>query len=394
MNKLNIPQPESDIAKSVEEAYQIAEKIGYPLMLRPSYVLGGRGMEIVYDKDSLKNYIKSQVAEVSEEHPILIDKFLEDALEAEVDALTDGKDTFVAAVMEHIEEAGIHSGDSACAIPSLEITDDQLETIKNYTAKIAEGLNVVGLMNIQFAIYENKVYIIEANPRASRTVPLVSKVTGVNMARLATKLMLGESLASLGLKDKSIPYTVVKEAVFPFDKFENIDPVLGPEMRATGEVMGIAESYSHAFFKAQAAAGLELPLSGKVLITVNNKDKPKIKDTAEKLIELGFEITATKGTHDYLKKQGIDCSLINKLNRGRPNIIDAIKNGEIQLIVNTPIGKEGLEDDSYIRSGAIKHKIPYITTTNAARASVEGIEAALKSDYKLKAIQDYHKMLR
>jgi carbamoyl-phosphate synthase large subunit len=394
MNKLNIPQPESDIAKSVEEAYQIAEKIGYPLMLRPSYVLGGRGMEIVYDKDSLKNYIKSQVAEVSEEHPILIDKFLEDALEAEVDALTDGKDTFVAAVMEHIEEAGIHSGDSACAIPSLEITDDQLETIKNYTAKIAEGLNVVGLMNIQFAIYENKVYIIEANPRASRTVPLVSKVTGVNMARLATKLMLGESLASLGLKDKSIPYTGVKEAVFPFDKFENIDPVLGPEMRATGEVMGIAESYSHAFFKAQAAAGLELPLSGKVLITVNNKDKPKIKDTAEKLIELGFEITATKGTHDYLKKQGIDCSLINKLNRGRPNIIDAIKNGEIQLIVNTPIGKEGLEDDSYIRSGAIKHKIPYITTTNAARASVEGIEAALKSDYKLKAIQDYHKMLK
>ncbi|MFW6280736.1 MAG: carbamoyl-phosphate synthase large subunit [Halanaerobium sp.] len=394
MNKLNIPQPESDIAKSVEEAYQIAEKIGYPLMLRPSYVLGGRGMEIVYDKDSLKKYIKSQVAEVSEEHPILIDKFLEDALEAEVDALTDGKDTFVAAVMEHIEEAGIHSGDSACAVPSLEITDNQLETIKNYTAKIAEGLNVVGLMNIQFAIYENKVYIIEANPRASRTVPLVSKVTGVNMARLATKLMLGESLASLGLKDKKIPYTGVKEAVFPFDKFENIDPVLGPEMKATGEVMGIAESYSHAFFKAQAAAGLELPLSGKVLITVNNKDKPRIKNTAEKLIELGFEITATKGTHDYLKKQGIDCSLINKLNRGRPNIIDAIKNGEVQLIVNTPIGKEGLEDDSYIRSGAIKHKVPYITTTNAARASVEGIEAALKSDYKLKAIQDYHKMLK
>ncbi len=394
MNKLNIPQPESDIAKSVDEAYQIAEQIGFPLMLRPSYVLGGRGMEIVYDRDSLDNYIESQVAEVSAEHPILIDKFLEDALEAEVDALTDGKDTFVAAVMEHIEEAGIHSGDSACAIPSLEINDQQLETIKDYTAKIAEGLNVVGLMNIQYAIYEDEVYIIEANPRASRTVPLVSKVTGINMARLATKLMLGESLASLNLKDKVIPYTGVKEAVFPFDKFENIDPVLGPEMKATGEVMGIAESYAHAFYKAQSAAGLELPLSGKVLITVNDKDKPKIKDTAKKLVELGFEIVATKGTHQYLQSVGIKSSIINKLNRGRPNIIDAIKNDDIQLIVNTPVGKEGIEDDSYIRSGAIKHKIPYITTTNAARASVDGIEAALKSGYQLRAIQDYHKMLK
>ncbi len=394
MNKLNIPQPESDIAKSVDEADKIAEEIGFPLMLRPSYVLGGRGMEIVYDRDSLNNYIESQVAEVSAEHPILIDKFLEDALEAEVDALTDGKDTFAAAVMEHIEEAGIHSGDSACAIPSLEITDKQLETIKDYTAKIAEGLNVVGLMNIQFAIYEDEVYIIEANPRASRTVPLVSKVTGINMARLATKLMLGESLVSLNLKDKIIPYTGVKEAVFPFDKFENIDPVLGPEMKATGEVMGIAESYAHAFYKAQSAAGLELPLSGKVLITVNDKDKPKIKDTAKKLVELGFEITATKGTHQYLQSEGIESSIINKLNRGRPNIIDAVKNDDIQLIVNTPVGKEGIEDDSYIRSGAIKHKIPYITTTNAARASVDGIEAALKSDYELRAIQDYHKMLK
>lgn len=394
MNKLNIQQPESDIAKSVDEAYQIAEKIGYPLMLRPSYVLGGRGMEIVYDRDSLNNYIDSQVAEVSAEHPVLIDKFLEDALEAEVDALTDGKDTFVAAVMEHIEEAGIHSGDSACAIPSLEITDQQLEVIKDYTAKIAEGLNVIGLMNIQFAIYEDKVYIIEANPRASRTVPLVSKVTGINMARLATRLMLGESLSSLNLKDKIIPYTGVKEAVFPFDKFENVDPVLGPEMKATGEVMGIAKSYAHAFYKAQAAAGLELPLSGKVLITVNDKDKPKIKYTAEKLVELGFEIAATRGTHEYLQSEGIKSSIINKLNRGRPNIIDAIKNDDIQLIVNTPVGKEGIEDDSYIRSGAIKHKIPYITTTNAARASVDGIEAALKSDYELRAIQDYHKMLK
>lgn len=394
MNKLEIPQPESDVAKSVEQAYQIAERIGYPLMLRPSYVLGGRGMEIVYDKKSLDSYLESQVAEVSAEHPVLIDKFLEDALEAEVDALTDGEDTFVAAVMEHIEEAGIHSGDSACAIPSLEITDKQLETIKEYTSEIASALEVVGLMNIQFAIYEGKVYIIEANPRASRTVPLVSKVTGVNMAKLATRLMLGESLESLDLKDKEIPYTAVKEAVFPFDKFENVDVVLGPEMKATGEVMGIAETYAQAFYKAQTAAGLELPTSGKVLITVNDRDKEKILPTAKKLKELGFEIAATEGTKDFLAESGVEAELINKLGHGRPNIVDAIKNDEIQLIVNTPIGKEGIEDDSYIRSAAIKYNIPYITTTNAARASVEGIEAEINRDYELRAIQDYHKLLK
>ena len=393
MSELEIPQPESEIARSAAEAYQIAEEIGYPLMLRPSYVLGGRGMEIVYDQKSLDHYLETQVAEVSTEHPVLIDKFLEDALEAEVDALTDGEDTFVAAVMEHIEEAGIHSGDSACAIPSLEITDQQLETIKDYTAKIASALDVVGLMNIQFAIYEEEVYIIEANPRASRTVPLVSKVTGVNMAQLATRLMLGESLADLNLKEKEIPYTAVKEAVFPFDKFENVDAVLGPEMKATGEVMGIASTYSQAFYKAQTAADLELPTSGNVLITVNDKDKNKILPTAKKLKELDFNILATEGTQQFLNENGVESQLINKLGHGRPNIVDAVKNKEIQLIINTPVGKEGIEDDSYIRSTAIKYKIPYITTTNAARASVEGIEAAVNSDYELRAIQDYHKLL-
>lgn len=394
MNKLEIPQPESDIAKSVEQAYQIAEEIGYPLMLRPSYVLGGRGMEIVYDKKSLDNYLQSQVAEVSVEHPVLIDKFLEDALEAEVDALTDGEDTFVAAVMEHIEEAGIHSGDSACAIPSLEISDQHLEVIKDYTAKIASALEVVGLMNIQFAVYEGKVYIIEANPRASRTVPLVSKVTGINMAQLATRLMLGESLSSLNLKEKEIPYTGVKEAVFPFDKFENVDAVLGPEMKATGEVMGIASTYAQAFYKAQTAAGLQLPTSGNVLITVNDRDKEKILSTAKKLKELGFNILATQGTKQFLADNEVEAELINKMGHGRPDIVDAVKNDQIQLIVNTPIGKEGIEDDSYIRSAAIKYKVPYITTTNAAKASVEGIEAELNSDYELKAIQDYHKLLK
>ncbi len=393
MNKLGIPQPESDIANSIEEAHRIADRIGYPLMLRPSYVLGGRGMEIVYDKKSLDNYINTVVKEVSPDRPVLIDKFLEDALEAEVDALTDGKETYVAAVMEHIEEAGIHSGDSACSIPSQEISDEHMAVIEEYTVKIAMELNVIGLMNIQYAIYEGEVYIIEANPRASRTVPLVSKVTGINIAQAATRLMLGEPLASLNLKKKQLPYTGVKEAVFPFNMFDDVDPVLGPEMKATGEVMGIANTYPLAFFKAQEAAGKELPLSGKVLITVNDRDKHKIVESSKKFIELGFEIVATEGTHRYLKERGIKSSVINKINKGRPNIVDAIKNGEVQLIVNTPIGKKGMIDDSYIRSGAIKYNIPYITTTTATKASVEGIEAALKTEYQTRAIQDYHKML-
>jgi carbamoyl-phosphate synthase large subunit len=393
MGKLDIPQPESDIAHSLDEARRIADRIGYPLMLRPSYVLGGRGMEIVYDEESLITYVNNVVKEVSPDRPILIDKFLENAIEAEVDALTDGNQTFVAAVMEHIEEAGIHSGDSACTIPSINLTDEQLATIEDYTTKIARELNVVGLMNIQYAIAKGKIYIIEANPRASRTVPLVSKVTGINMAQIATRLMLGEPLAAMKLEQREIPYTGVKEAVFPFNMFEDVDPVLGPEMKATGEVMGIANTYPLAFFKAQEAAGIGLPLSGKVLVTVNDKDKPYIVESAKKLIDLGFEIIATKGTHKYLKSKGINSGVIHKLNKGRPNIVDAIKNREIQLIINTPIGKQGKVDDSYIRSGAIKYKIPYITTTTATKASVDGIEAAIKTDYQIKAIQDYHQML-
>ncbi|HLV09998.1 MAG TPA: carbamoyl-phosphate synthase large subunit, partial [Halanaerobiales bacterium] len=394
MSRLGIPQPESDIAHSLEQARKIAGQIGYPLMLRPSYVLGGRGMEIVYDEESLINYVNTVVREVSPDRPVLIDKFLENALEAEVDALTDGKDTFVAAVMEHIEEAGIHSGDSACTIPSINISDEQLAVIKDYTARIALELNVVGLMNIQYAIADGKVYIIEANPRASRTVPLVSKITGVNMAEAATRLMLGKGLSDLNLKEKKISYSGVKEAVFPFNMFDNFDPVLGPEMKATGEVMGIAETHPIAFFKAQEAAGVGLPRSGKALITVNDRDKIQIVQPAKKLLALGFELVATEGTHKYLKDRGIKSEVINKINRGRPNIVDAIKNGELQLIINTPIGKESKEDDSYIRSGAIKYNIPYITTTTATKASVDGIEAAIKVDYQVKAIQDYHQMVK
>lgn len=393
MNRLGIPQPESDIAHSLEEALEIAERIGYPLMLRPSYVLGGRGMEIVYDEESLVNYINTVVEEVSPDRPVLIDKFLEQAIEAEVDALTDGEETFVAAVMEHIEEAGIHSGDSACVIPSVNITEEQLEVIEDYTAKIARELDVVGLMNIQYAIADDEVYIIEANPRASRTVPLVSKVIGVNMAKIATRLMLGEPLSNMDLEDRNIPYFGVKEAVFPFNMFDDVDPLLGPEMRATGEVLGMAGSYPLAFFKAQKAEGVGLPKSGKVLITVNDRDKPRIVQPARKLVDLGFEIVATEGTHEFLNEKGIASSVINKLNRGRPNIADAIKNEEIQLIINTPVGKHGKEDDSYIRSGAIKYSIPYITTTTATEASVDGIAAALETDYQIKALQDYHQEL-
>lgn len=393
MTKLSIPQPESDIAHSIEEARKIARRIGYPLMVRPSYVLGGRGMEIVYDEESLDSYVKNAVEEVSPDHPILIDKFLENAIEAEVDALTDGTDTFVAAVMEHIEEAGIHSGDSACSIPPINITEEQMSLIEDYTEKIARELKVVGLMNIQYAIADNKVYIIEANPRASRTVPLVSKVTGINMAQLATCLMLGESLAEMKLVKRNIPYFGIKEAVFPFNMFKNVDPVLGPEMKATGEVMGIADSYSMAFFKAQEASGVSLPLEGKVLITIADKDKPLIVESAKKLSKLGFEILATEGTNKYLKEMGIESTVINKINKGRPNIVDAIKNGELQLIINTPIGKQGKDDDSYIRSGAIQYKIPYITTTTATKASVDGIATASKADYTVRAIQDFHKMI-
>ena len=393
MTKLGIPQPESGIAHSIEEARNIALQIGYPLMVRPSYVLGGRGMEIVYDEESLDSYVKSAVEEVSPEHPILIDRFLEHAIEAEVDALTDGKETFVAAVMEHIEEAGIHSGDSACSIPAINITDEELAVIEKYTAEIARELKVIGLMNIQYALADGKVYIIEANPRASRTVPLVSKVTGVNIAQLATRLMLGEPLAEMGLEKRDIPYYGIKEAVFPFSMFNNVDPVLGPEMKATGEVMGIADSYPIAFYKAQEASGVGLPLKGKVLITVADQDKPYIEESARKLSEMGFEILATEGTYRYLQEKGIESTEIKKINKGRPNIVDAIKNGELQLIINTPIGKESKDDDSYIRSGAIQYKIPYITTTTATVASVNGIAAASKAAYTVKAIQDFYKMI-
>lgn len=392
MQKLGIPQPESDMAGTVDEAFRIADRIGYPLIVRPSYVLGGRAMEIVLDEEMLRQYVTAAV-EVSPARPILIDKYLQEAVEAEADAIADGTDVFVPAVMEHIEFAGVHSGDSACVIPPISIPDKHISTIEEYTQKIAKEMKVVGLMNIQYAIAQDTVYVLEANPRASRTVPLVSKVCNIPMARIATQVIMGQTLQELKLTKGIVPHFGVKEAVFPFNMFQEVDPVLGPEMRSTGEVLGIADNYGLAFFKAQEAAKQNLPVEGTVLITVFDSDKPRILEVAQKFASLGFTIKATKGTHAYLSENGIQAEKILKMHEGRPNISDAINNGEIHLVINTPSGKFSVEDDSYIRKAAIRHKVPYITTTAAAFAAAEGIAAYRKDTGSVLSLQEYHRNL-
>jgi carbamoyl-phosphate synthase large subunit len=389
MRKLGIPQPESGMASSPDEALAIAERIGYPLMVRPSYVLGGRAMEVVHDEDMLKHYVAAAV-EVTPQRPILIDKFLENAIEAEADAIADGTDAFVPAVMEHIELAGIHSGDSACVLPPVSIPQKHIDTICEYTRKIAIELNVVGLMNIQYAIANDTVYILEANPRASRTVPLVSKVCGISMARLAVQLMLGKKLSDLGLKHRLISHFGVKEAVFPFNMFPEVDPLLGPEMRSTGEVLGLADSFGLAFFKSQQAANQHLPSEGAVLMTVTDTDKQAALEVAKEFQNLGFKIKATEGTHRFLVDNGLKTERILKMHEGRPNIVDAIKNDEIQLIINTPAGKISKYDDSYIRKAAVKYKVPYITTTAAAGAAAKGIAARRNGEAAVRSLQSYH----
>ena len=389
MKKLDIPMPQSGMASTLEEAFEVAGRIGYPLMVRPSYVLGGRGMQIVHDEKMLKEYVSAAV-EVTPERPILIDKFLEDAIEAEADAIADGTDAFVPAVMEHIELAGVHSGDSACVIPPVSIPQKHLDTIYDYTKLIARELGVVGLMNMQYAIAEDVVYVLEANPRASRTVPLVSKVCNISMARLATQLMLGRKLRDLGLKPATISYFGVKEAVFPFNMFPEVDPVLGPEMRSTGEVLGLADSFALAFFKAQEAAKQLLPTEGTVLITVAQADRPAVLEAAKRFNDLGFKIKATRGTSGFLTENGIPSEIIDKMHEGRPNIVDGIKNGEIHLVVNTPIGRLGMHDDSYIRKTAVRHGVPYITTTAAAVAAAKGIAAYRKRQSAVRSLQEYH----
>jgi carbamoyl-phosphate synthase large subunit len=389
MGRLGIPMPESGMASTLDEAIQIAQRIGYPLMVRPSYVLGGRGMEVVYDEEMLEKYVTAAVG-VTPERPILIDKFLENAIETEADAIADGTDAFVPAVMEHIELAGIHSGDSACVIPPISIPRRHLDTIYEYTKKIAIEFKVVGLMNIQYAIANDVVYILEANPRASRTVPLVSKVCNIPMARIATQIMLGKPLSQLNLKPQSITHFGVKEAVFPFNMLPEVDPVLGPEMRSTGEVLGLADSFGLAFFKAEEAAQPILPAQGTVLITTNDKEKGGAMEVAREFKKLGFKIKATNGTYRFLNKHGIESEPILKMHEGRPNIVDGIKNGEIQLVINTPIGRLGSHDDSYIRKAAIKYKVPYITTIAAAVAAAKGIAAVRQGHGRAKSLQKYH----
>jgi carbamoyl-phosphate synthase large subunit len=389
MRKLDIPQPESGMASTIDEAQKIAEKIGYPLMVRPSYVLGGRGMEVVQDEESLKFYLEAAVV-ISPQRPILIDRFLDNAIEAEADAIADGTDAFVPAVMEHIELAGIHSGDSACVIPPVSIAPKHIETISEYTRKIAIELNVVGLMNIQYAIFENTVYVLEANPRASRTVPLVSKVCNISMARIAMQIMLGKCIADLDLKHQSIPHYGIKEAVFPFNMFPEVDPILGPEMRSTGEVLGISHSYGRSFFKAQEATQTPLPLEGSVLFTIADRDKNAALEAVRLFKELGFKIMTTEGTHYFLEERGIENTPLRKLGYGRPDLVDAIKNETINLLVNTPSGRKSEQDSSNIRKAAIKYKVPYITTTAAAVAAAKGIAARRDGVPQVRSLQEYH----
>lgn len=398
MDKLEIPMPESDMATTVDEALEIAHKIGYPVMVRPSYVLGGRGMEVVYDDESLDDYMRAAVG-VTPDRPILIDRFLNHALECEADAISDGTHAFVPAVMEHIELAGVHSGDSACIIPSVHITAENVATIKEYTKKIAEEMHVVGLMNMQYAIENGKVYVLEANPRASRTVPLVSKVCNVRMVPIATDIITSELTGRPSpvptLKEQHIPYYGVKEAVFPFNMFPEVDPILGPEMRSTGEVLGLSTYYGEAFYKAQEATQTLLPTSGTVLISVNRKDKDEVIEIAQLFEKAGFKILATSGTHSIITEAGVKAEMVKKLYEGRPNINDLITNGDIDLIINSPSGKESAHDDSYLRKAAIKAKIPYVTTIAGARATAKGILYVQEhGDSDVKSLQELHSEIK
>ena len=394
MDRLGIPMPEAGMATTVEEALAVANRIGYPVMVRPSYVLGGRGMEVVHDDEAMAFYMKEAVG-VTPYRPILIDRFLHHATECEADAISDGENVYVPAVMEHIELAGVHSGDSACILPSLNLTKEQVATIREYTGRIAKEMHVVGLMNMQYAIEDGKVYVLEANPRASRTVPLVSKVCNIKMVKLATEIMTahltGRPSPVPALKEKKFAHYGVKEAVFPFNMFQEVDPVLGPEMRSTGEVLGMAADFGEAFYKAQEAAKNKLPLEGTVLISVSDRDKPELVEIAESFHECGFHIMATGRTYEMIVQAGIPAEKIAKISEGRPNILDAITNRKIDLIVNTPNGKKGAVDDSYIRKAAIKGRIPYMTTMAAARAAAAGIKTVkAEGTLSVKSLQEFH----
>ena len=391
LHKLDLRQPESDTAMSVDEAVAAAAKIGYPVMVRPSYVLGGRAMEIVYDEDSIRNYMERAV-KASPDHPILVDKYLDDAIEVDVDAISDGKDVIIGGVMEHIEEAGIHSGDSACSLPPYSLSGTIIDEIKRQSKALALELGVIGLMNIQFAVKKDEIYILEVNPRGSRTIPFVSKATGIPLAKIAAKVMVGKTLKELGLTaEKVIRHVAVKEAVFPFDKFPGVDTILGPEMKSTGEVMGIDEDFGRAYAKAQASSNNKLPLSGKIVISIRDKDKPGICDIVSRLYAAGFTVIATRGTAKFLDEKGHDVEVINKVAEGRPHIVDLIKNREIVFVINTVSGAQAKKDSLSIRRSALQYGVPYTTTVSGARAVVTAIEQLRKKQINIRSIQEYHK---
>lgn len=392
LHKLQLRQPESDTAMTVDEAVGAAQKIGYPVMVRPSYVLGGRAMEIVYDEESIRNYMERTV-KGAPKHPILVDKYLDDAIEVDVDALSDGTDVIIGGVMEHIEEAGIHSGDSACSLPPYSLNNDIIAEIKRQTSALALELGVIGLMNIQFAVKKDEIYILEVNPRASRTVPFVSKATGVPLAKLAAKIMVGKTLKELGItKEKTIAHVAVKEAVFPFDKFTGVDSILGPEMKSTGEVMGIDEDFGRAFAKAQASSDNVLPATGKIVISIRDKDKPGICNIVERLFAAGFSIVATRGTAAFLSDKGLEVEVINKVGEGRPHIVDLIKNKEIVFVINTVSGAQAQKDSFSIRRSALQYGVPFTTTVSGAKAVVNAIEMLRKKKINIRSIQEYHKL--
>jgi len=393
LKKLNLNQPPNGTAFNYKEAKEIANIIGYPVLVRPSYVLGGRAMEIVYDDETLKEYIEKAV-EVSPEHPILIDKFLEDAIEVDVDAICDGEICVIGGVMEHIEEAGIHSGDSAMVLPPYSLKEEIIEEIKESTRKLALSLNIIGLINIQYAVKNDTVYVLEVNPRASRTIPFVSKTIGVPLAKIATKLMIGKKLKDFGFTEEvKLSYFAVKESVFPFNRFGNVDAVLGPEMKSTGEVIGIDETFEIAYAKSQLAAGQILPLSGNIFISVKDKDKPSIYPIAKEFSQIGFKIYATKGTGTYLIERGLDVKIIPKVYEGdRPNIVDYIKNNQIHLIINTPSGKKPKKDIISIRTLAVWRNIPLITTIPGAKATLYAIKKLKEKEIEVREIKEYYRM--
>jgi len=391
VEKLGIPQPPNGTAMSIEEAKEVARKLGYPVLIRPSYVLGGRAMDIIYDEETLVKFM-SEAIEVSPEHPVLIDKFLEDAVETEIDAVSDGEETYIGGVMEHIEQAGVHSGDAACVLPPFSISDKVIETMKEYTRKFAKELSVVGLINVQFAVKNGIVYVLEVNPRASRTVPFVSKATGVPLAKIAAKVMVGHKLRELGITGEhpKLGHIAIKEAVFPFAKLPGVDVVLGPEMKSTGEVMGIDSDFGMAYYKAELAAETKLPTSGNVFISVRDEEKMHAIPIARKLSELGFNILATRGTAETLIAMGVKTETVLKVSEGRPHIVDYIKSGKVALIINVPKGKGPKDDEFQIRRAAVEYKVPYITTIAAAHAAVRAIQRIKESKFTIKSLQEYH----